>query len=238
VVDLSLPNTVDVTAVAVAEIADICTTDCLKPWAIPDRWDDLNDNGVYDPGEPYDPILTGYVPPGDVGTPIVLKIGNPHASIAPGQFFPVDFPPLGYGENPHTGGDYYREWIATCSPYPIAVGDSLQLEPGNMVGPTDQGVDELIALDPTAYWDEERRTIGGSAFGLSPRAIKVPFFDPTRPPDSGRNWVYVTKIAAFFLESRGPGSRVNARFMELASPGTPCPEGAPPSFIHGLTLVQ
>ena len=32
-------------------------------------------------------------------------------------------------------------------------GDLLLMEPGNMVGPTTQGIEDLIAQDPDAYWD-------------------------------------------------------------------------------------
>src|SRR5262245_30477208 len=42
VVDPFNNGTVDVTAVAEAWCFDVCETQCLKPWAIPDRWDDVN----------------------------------------------------------------------------------------------------------------------------------------------------------------------------------------------------
>jgi hypothetical protein len=107
-----------------------------------------------------------------------------------------------------------------------------------MVGPTMQGIRDLIELDPDAYWDEDLNTVMGSAFGLSPRVIKVPFYDPSRPPNAGRNHVYVIKIGAFFLEGTGPGSAVNSRFMQIASPGQPCDPDAPASFIMGFVLVE
>lgn len=237
VVDLARPNTTDVTAVAEAEVSPLCGTDCLKPWGVPDRWDDLDSDGECDAGE-YDPVGTGYMPPGDVGVEIVLKVGSPGAAIVPGQFFPVCFPPLGHSESPFTGGAIYREWIRECEPYTISVGDSLLLEPGNMVGPTIQGVDEIIAADPGAYWDVSRGTVMGSAFGTSPRVIKVVYIDPSRPPDSGRQHVFVAKIGAFFLERTGPGSRVTARFMAIATPGVPCEDDSGESFVMGYILVR
>jgi len=238
VVDIVRPNTADVSAVAMAEISDICSSDCVKPWAPPDRWDDVNGNGEYDEGEPYDPVDTGYLPPDDVGVQIVLKLGNPNQAIEPGHFFAVDFPPLGGDEAPITGADQYREWIATCSPYDVSPGDSLKLEPGNMVGPTIQGIRELFDLDPNAYWDEEEGTVMGSDWGLSPRVVKVAFYDPTRAPDPGKNYIHITKVGAFFLESLGPASAVTARFMQIATQGVPCDEDAPPSFLKGYRLVE
>jgi hypothetical protein len=140
----------DVTAVAAAEVYDVCASDCLKPWSIPDRWDDVNANGKLDPGETYDPITTGYQAPGDVGVTAVLKMGNPAGTMAAGQYFPIDLPPMDCtcGIAPQTGGDQYRENIAECNPYVVAPGDRLQLEPGNKVGPTSQGVQALIDRIP------------------------------------------------------------------------------------------
>ena len=241
VLDPSSSNTGDMTAVAAARWYDVCITNCLKPWSVPDRWDDANANGIYDDGEYYDPDHTGFVAPVDVGAEIVLKVGNPQQAIEPGIFFPVNFPPLNndYGENPLTGGDWYRQWISDCEPYPIGVGDQLQLEPGNMVGPTMQGMENLIAQDPNAYWDPVEQTIKNSNFAFSPRVGLIPFFDPRLPPSSGRNYVTVTKIAAFFIENVGPGSQVTGKFIQITTQGDPCEgSGTSDSFIKGIVLIE
>jgi hypothetical protein len=240
IVSLGSNNLSDVTAVAEAEVYNVCASDCLKPWAVPDRWNDLNNNGKMDVGEPYDPIATGYQAPGDVGTTIILKVGNPQQAIAPGQFFPIDLPPLNCpcGIAPQTGGSDYRWNIANCNPYTIAPGDKLQLEPGNMVGPTKQGVQDLVDQDPNAYWDSSEQTIKGSAFGKSPRVILVPFFDPTSPPTSGRNYVQVTKVGAFFLEGVQNNGDVTGRFITATVDGPKCVVQNPGTFIKGIQLVQ
>ena len=41
----------------------------------------------------------------------------------------------------------------TCTGLPVSIGDTLESENGNMIGPTRQGVNDLIALDPNAQWD-------------------------------------------------------------------------------------
>ncbi|MDH3216697.1 MAG: pilus assembly protein TadG-related protein [Candidatus Krumholzibacteria bacterium] len=235
-----LMSTADMTAVAAARVYDVCSSQCLRPWSIPDRWDDADTNGVYDAGEFYDPVTTGYVAPADVGTPIVLKVGNPQQAISSGVFFPVNFPPLDndQGISPLTGGSWYETWITECEPYPVEPGDRLQIEPGNMVGPTMHGMEELLALDPYAEWDPATKSITNSAYGLSPRIGLVPFFDPTQPPESGRNWVTVTKVGAFFIESVGPGSQVNARFIQVTSPGLACTGGLGSSLVKGIVLVE
>jgi hypothetical protein len=239
VVDPVVGNRADVTAVAAAQAFDVCAARCLKPWAIPDRWNDADADGEYDLGEPYDPEVTGYAAPQDVGLQITLKVGNPQSTIAPGLFFPVNYPPLNYpGENPLTGADWYREWIGDCEPYPVEIGDHLQVEPGNMVGPTKQGMDNLIALDPGAYWDSTHNVVAGSAFATSPRICLVPLFDPTLPPESGRNWVTVTRIGAFFVEETGPGGEVTGRFLEQTTTGFPCPGGLGTGFVKGIALIE
>jgi Flp pilus assembly protein TadG len=235
-------SSADVKAVAAAKIYDVCGGRCLKPWSIPDRWDDANNNGAYDEGEYYDPIATGYQVPVDVGADIVLKVGNPQEAIEPGVFFPVNFPPLNYesGEDPLEGANWYETWIAECTPYLVNVGDQLQIEPGNMVGPTRHGMEELIAQDPGAYWDPASKTVKGSAYGLSPRIGLIPFFDPTLPPGTGRHSgvVTVVKLGAFFIESIGPGSQVNGRFIQITTQGTPCPGGTASSFVKTIVLVE
>jgi hypothetical protein len=237
------PNEADVTAVAMAQVFDICASQCLKPWAIPDQWNDANDNGVYDEGDSYDPNTTAYKAPDDVGRTITLKMGNPQQTISPGIFYPVDYPPMNYptGESPLTGGDWYRTWISECNPYTVGEGDELQLEPGNMIGPTFQGMDTLYDQDPNAHWDSSLDSVTGSDFGLSPRVILVPFFDPSQPPTSGRNSVYVTRVGVFFLERMGNGNEVVGRFMSITQAGDPCTAGSPgigTSFVQGIVLIQ
>jgi Flp pilus assembly protein TadG len=232
-------NTADITATSAAQVYDLCGSRCLKPWAIPDRWDDANSDGIYDKGEYYDKDATGYTASTDVGTQVVLKYGDPSETIASGVFFPVSFPPLNTGQGkPQTGADVYRDWIAGCSPYLVDAGDRLMIEPGNMSGPTQQGMEELTASDPHAYWSGLSESVAGSAYAKSPRIALVPFFDPTSPPTSGRNWVQVTKIGAFFIESIRPNGEVTGRFLKVMAQGSPCPNGLGNSMVKGIALVE
>jgi Flp pilus assembly protein TadG len=238
IVDPGSNNLTDVTATAAARAYDVCSAACIKPWAIPDKWDDLNGNGALDAGE-YDPVTTGYVAPDDVGLQVVLKLGNPQDAISPGQFFPVDLPPIdcSCGVDPQPGGDAYRDNIAECNPYPVHVGDRLLTENGNMVGPTKQGMEALINADPGAYWSEADGAVRGSRFGMSPRIALVPFFDPTNPPASGKQEVTIVKLAAFFLEDVF-GGQVRGRFIGAMVQGGACVGGNGSSFLTGITLVE
>jgi hypothetical protein len=238
VVDPASNNRADVTAVAAAQAYDVCSSVCMKPWAIPDRWEDANANSQFDTGELYDPQLTGYQAPGDVGLSVTLKVGNPQQTMTPGVFYPVNYPPMDQTPAPLTGANYYRQWISECEPYLVGIGDRLQIEPGNMVGPTRQGMDELIALDPGATWDSASNTVINSAYGKSPRIALVPLFDPTLAPGSGRNYVTVTQVGAFFIEQTGPGGEVTGRFLDYAAPGVPCGTGLGGGLVKGLSLVE
>ena len=176
-----------VRATATAKSAIANASDCVKPWAIQDKWDELRDppfdvDSIYDvrfqsgpnAGDPLPtpPPLDVYVAPttsstgtgynlvDHLGQQVILKAGGPAASLNPGHFLPVDLPlPLDGGCTNPTGGACYRYNIPNCNGNLIAIGDFLTIEPGNMIGPTRQGVTDLIALDPgrDVQPDDEQR---------------------------------------------------------------------------------
>lgn len=99
-------------------------------------------------------------------------------------------------------------------------GDELQLEPGNMSGPTRQGLSALLADDPDAYWDSGTNSIKGSAFGdptNSPRVALITFYDPRKPPISGRNTIFVHQLGAVFIEGVDGRGNVQARFIRAVA---------------------
>jgi Flp pilus assembly protein TadG len=217
---------VDIQATATAEIQSASSASCLKPWAIPDAYDDVNNNGVFDEGDYYESRVTSWGTNYrsnnyDFGTQLVLKYGSPGDAIAPGQFFPIDLP---LPEGPDTGGDRYRENIANCNGQIVDIGDSVWTENGNMIGPTKQGVQELIDLDPGASWDPVDGIVN-SAFppGASPRIGRVPMFDPRVPPGTGKQELEITNIAGFFIEGVGGNGRVTGRLVPTTGTGGPTP---------------
>ncbi len=210
-------STLNINAVAVAQLGILDGVGGVKPWAIPD----LNFT---------------------LGVQAILKAGELGApGTSSGFFYPVDFPPLNRG-TPISGASQYSENIINGAEDPIFVGDILVVEPGNMIGPTAQGIRNLIDLDPTAYWqfDDSYQSnngyVAGSAYEgfSSPRIVKVAFYDPNDPPDSGKNTVQVIRLGAFFLEGYS-GRNVLGRFMEITSPGF---WGDSSSFIKGVKLIQ
>lgn len=204
-------HTANIHAAAVAEMGPLSGTSAVKPWAIPDL---------------------DYV----LGDLVVLKTGYLGAPGAPSSFFyPVDFPPLNKG-TPIPGAQEYWDNILTGSDGPIEIGDMLQLEPGNMVGPTRQAVLELIAMDPNAYWDGGSNTIKASDFPefTSPRVCKVSMYDINFPPDPGRNYVTVVRLGAFFLEGM-QGKDVHGRFIAITTSGD---WGPGDTDLYGVKLVE
>jgi len=272
-----------VRATATAEVLFGDSTDCVKPFAIPDKWLERR-NDVAPPGwseldsyehyaqngnnrgQPLNPFDL-YEPPNgpgnttgvngtgftrtsvtlggsDYGRVITLKQGNPQDQVSPGWFQPVVIVPG------CVGGNCYRNAIATCTSTVIGPGTVLQVEPGNMVGPTRQGMADLIALDPTAIWNTSANGgLGGVTGGcmqaatctMSPRIVAIPVYNPdtfNAGTPSGRIDITIVKVLGFFVE-RMQGNDVVGRLM--AYPGTPrggtstTPETA---FVISIALVR
>jgi hypothetical protein len=259
---------VDIGAMAAAQALDAGAARCLKPIAVPDAWDDAdddtNDNNLWDVGEAWDfgsdpgdryqrfngsddpdaTNATGYGselrgPDADWGRPLQLKAQDPNSefNMEPGIFFPWRLPPDpnqgecaqgGGGGATEAGAATYRNNICTCNQSQINLFEPYDLQPGNMVGPTFQGIGELIDSDPTAYWEQAAnggrggvaRPNADSPTGwedvgtASPRVVKMALFDPTQITGSGMQSIEFNNFALMFIEDMpSPRSPVNGRFM-------------------------
>ena len=267
---VGVPNQ-GVQATATAEALFGNTTDCVKPFAIPDRWDEFRDDQgpagwsetdtferyerdgetVLSPADAYDPD-GGFSPQsvtlggGDYGRYLELKAGNPSGAIAPGLYHPVVINP---DEGP--GGANYRDNIATCDPTLIGPGTVLEAEPGNMVGPTAQGMRDLIALDPYAQWDPNLNGIGrggirGGCMGngscaLSPRVVAIPVYNPDAYDAgraSGRIVFEIVKVLGFFVDEMN-GNDVAGYIMTYPSEPNAGMGGVPGNnFVVSVALVR
>ncbi len=238
-------NQGNMTARATAVITPVGETSCLRPWVFPDRWNDVNHDSLWEPGEYYDPATTGYRVPDDLGRVITLKYNAGGSTPKMGWYQPIRFGPVNHGGPDCNGADCYRTFISQCEPYPVDVGDTMELEMGNMVGPTRQGWSELYSQDPGAKFNATTGTIVNSAYPVSPRLIKVGMYDPTvgiiSSGSTGSNkFVAITKIAYLFIEAPPTGGSavaVTARFVKYASSGEPCP-GCPEGFLFTARLVE
>jgi hypothetical protein len=262
-------NSQNTYASAVAQVAAANTSDCLKPWGVADKW--AEPDGSWDPTDTFDPGAgdnyrypgengpndpgTGFkappATPNDYGVELTLKVGNPHDTINPGWFQALDLGVCGHG------AACYREEIRTCvGPSPYGIGDDIPKKNGNMVGPTSQGVGDLIDLDPNADWDPITKTIVNSCVGppytcsvpgyiQSPRVVAVPVFDLemyTQTGGPGNGTVRMVNILGFFVDRMGGwhnndviGYLINKK--ELFDPTKPgVPNGS--SFIKQVLLIR
>jgi hypothetical protein len=249
----------DVTATAVAEASPANAATCIKPWAVPDKWLEVIDP-PWDPDDTFDvykkngkgmlPNPDIYVPVGntnytgynpdpagpDYGLAIMLKAGSPQQALNASHFFPIALPP-------DNGGDWYRENIPECWPGILQIGDLVPVEPGNMTGPTMQGVEELMAKDPNAYWDDVNERVV-STMNPSPRIVTIPVFDPMvyeESRQSGRQDIQVANLVNFFLINvQNGGNSIYGRIVPgtgliRGTGGGPAPIG---SFLKAIRLVQ
>lgn len=214
--------------------------------ALCDGWWDEGEEWTFDPTQDVyeqaqeigDPNATGYGSAArdgvggitnDRGRQITIKAQDPNSEfvVNPGTFLPWQMPDGDGGYM--TGAADYRTNIETCNEQPVFLSDDASdpdgmyeypLEFGNMVGPTFQGVRELIQQDPGAYWDPSGSgSIQGSDYpGLdSPRVIIVGLVDPEQLIGSGSERptdVRFNNFAMLFLEEQaGTQAPVVARFL-------------------------
>ena len=250
--------TADVDATATAEAALANAATCVKPWGIPDKWDEQQ-TPAWDPtdtldmyyengpnkGNPlpnpdlYVPVgyagYTGYQPSPqgpDYGLQLTLKPGNPQNAINPSHFYALALPP-------NSGAAWYEQNIPGCWPNVAVIGELVPVEPGNMVGPTSQGTQALIDQDPGAFWDGQKVV---SSMSPSPRIVVIPVFDPAvyeAGRQAGRLDIQIANLAGFFIENM-QGNDVVGRLVPMtglirANGGGNAPTG---SFLRAIQLVQ
>jgi Flp pilus assembly protein TadG len=243
-------DTADIGATATAEASPANAMTCVKPFTIPDRWIEKQDP-PWDPSDTFDmydskgkPLAnpdvyipatsssyTGYNAERDKGMTILLKSDN-DSKINPSIYYPWAIPG-------NSGASDYRRDIAGCNQTIMGFGEILQPEPGNMTGPTKQGMDDLIDKDPTAYWDEnENRVV--SPKHPSPRVVAIPLFDPDfyeSGKHGGKNASFkAVNYLGFFIEEMR-GNEVYGRITPIGglrkgSGYGEAPEGAFPKVIR------
>jgi hypothetical protein len=179
-----------VQATATAWVGFGNSVDCLRPFGVADRWNDIveptanprkfqrwnkvgNSAVELDPKDIYTPPSsgsagTGYTVADHLGEQVIVKGGNNPNSVAdaisPGWTLPLQLPDGAGGYE--SGAAPYEDAIKHCIGNPVTIGDYLPTETGVMVGPTAQGTetdsDSLINQDPNAVWDTGTGTVSGS----------------------------------------------------------------------------
>jgi Flp pilus assembly protein TadG len=244
--------TANINATATAEASPADSMTCVKPFTIPDRWIEKQ-TPPFDPDDSFDAFAsknkplanpdvyigpddaanyTGYDAERDKGLQIMLKADN-NTKIAPSFYYPYAIPGS-------TGASDFRNNIGTCNTTVMQFNQLFDPEPGNMVGPTKQGMDDLIALDPNAYWDTATNRVV-STKNPSPRVVAIPLFDPLYYADgkqNGRNAALkFVNYLGFFIEPM-QGDTVVGRITPIGGlhkGGSPAP---PAAFPKSIRLVQ
>jgi Flp pilus assembly protein TadG len=190
-------------ATAMAQVTSGNAVTCIKPWIVADKWIDNNEPpiGGWAQGDTYSPPVDTYTAPGfkpdtDTGLELVLKEGAV-GTWSSGWTQQIDFD--------RTGSSAYSDEIAGCPDwvptvaiydptYPCSSrGDTadpsrgcVSVKTGMAAGPTKQGVDDLVAKDPSAYWNGT--TVAGGCMdagncdnpaspNLSPRIAPIAVFN-------------------------------------------------------------
>jgi Flp pilus assembly protein TadG len=177
-------------------------------------------------------------PPGQAGFLVgcsnvySLKLGA--GSGTTGNYQALDFPGCDEGTcagySP-TGANTYRCLLASGYSCCVKIGQTIQTEPGNMTGPTRQGLQDRWDAD-----NDRRSNICYSAYtGNRNRIVNVPVIQSL---GNGRTDVKVIGFAAFFLRTRPTGGSqqpVEAEFIYDIVPGS---GGGGNSTVFAIRLVK
>ncbi len=261
--------TADIGATATAEASNANAMTCVKPFTIPDRWIEsstgkqsqptdafnrydkkgnvLPSPDVYQPaylepppvppgGKTPNSSYSGYNTADSLGMTLVLRAGQGN-NIQPSMYYSLAM-------TDSMGGDDYRWNIANCNHSIYSWGDPLVQEPGDKQGPTIDGIQELIAKDPGATWNDSTNKVVNSAYGdrQSPRVFPIPLFDPDYydyGQETGRvaslrvaNWI------GFFVEYIGSGSEIHGRIIPIGGIKDKTRTGGMSAFPKTIRLVQ
>lgn len=249
--------TVDVAASATAEALPSNAMTCVKPFSIPDKWQENSDSqaratgtwtaaaqfdvtdtagrplanpDVYFPAN--DARYTGYTVARDKGSRLTLRAGT-GPQVMSSAYVPWKMP----------ANAGYRDNVASCNTSIVHWGDSIAVQTGNLAGLTAQGVQDLIDEDPDARWDVRCKCVVDSPYGAnSPRVFPIPLYDPAyyakgrllgRPAD-----YRVANFLGFFADSL-EGDSVSGYITDIIGVTDTTAGPAPASaFPKTIRLVQ
>jgi hypothetical protein len=206
----------------------------------------------FDPSVADDPLhpQTGYGSgmrggvgyPGDVGLPLLLKpqTGNGNSVPSPERmgnaFWLLDLDP---------GAGVRQEIGQGC--YTANIGDPVPYISGSHTGPTRQGVDDLVSLDPSATWDQATHRVINSSYPdwtQSPRVVTIGLIDPiywttaskNAKPDPGSTFTNFARMFVLPTPQGGPPQNIQAVFIGPAQGGQGGPVGGP--LVRVLQLIE
>ena len=252
---LRLRETADIGATATAEASPANAQDCVLPFTIPDRWNEMH-TPAFDPNDDFEAFkfpqgtplanpdeyigpedkdnYTGYNPHRDRGMQIALK-ADQGSKLAPSMYQVWDV------EGANRGSDDVRDAVCGCKQQVLGYGQTFVHKPGFQAGPVEQGIECLINKDPGAYWDDVNKRVV-TTMAKSPRIRAIPLFDPWYY-DQGNPHGRVARLKfvnylGFFIEGM-KGNEVVGRIVPIGglTMGS-LPDGPPAAFPYSILLVK
>lgn len=228
---------------------------CLKPLLMPD----CNPADNSDPnlncatsgqGHFFDPSTGAIVKPGTYPSGVIGMPWTLHSNAGPSQWYLV-----GFNGAPPSSGAALRTHIKECTPAPLSCGATLTTANGNILGPTNQGVDALInaSNDGLNRGQDSIDTTVGPPFAItggannpnpalvgktffdysqSPSVVTVPVYTGNSLPPGGTTVTIVGYMQVFIKDADhvGNSDNVDVVILNISSCG-----GAPPGGGGGTT---
>jgi Tfp pilus assembly protein PilX len=170
-----------------------------------------------------------------IGTQMTIKPQTPSSALNPGQFYIIDLPDS-------MGGNDYRMNIKYGAGLEVECLDNYSVQTGNLVGPTFQGVDDLIGDPPRFEYagtseDPARysRVSDGAIFDMAEGVIVAPIwtscgmagFCPDATLMGTTPVVQMIGWSVLFLEGiQGPNLKARLVNVTSCGPGTNTTEGS------------
>jgi Flp pilus assembly protein TadG len=235
-------NTANIGVEGIAEAASQATNAIVKPWFIPNTVlatpkGDCSACTTVPPqvlisGNP--PQLTAWGR-SQLGAQFTLKPNNPNGAIAPGDFYGIQMP------NDNNSGSLYRDNISENLNPAVKCAESYDILKGNKVGPTKQGVDDLIgnpARDKYQAVGQYQTPTGVS--DVSDALVSAPIWDscsaaycPGNNFPKGQASLKIVGFALLFLDGF-QGSNLTAHLIDVTACSNPT--AAPPTGSAVLSL--
>ncbi len=222
-------DTLEVLCQSNAKLVSVSGSYCFVPYTLPDWFNDVNGDSVFQPGiDRYTPLGTGYDGSRDVGLRMTVRYRDFESGSHLGRVFGVFFEDGGKGDGlpdlefPCGSGEQmiYVEMILRLENRPDGI---LALKANNR-----------IAKDPGARWDATSLSVVNSRFPdySSPRIVKIPVCDPR----TQLNRCMVRKLMSVFIE-RTTGGGVTVVTMNMLLLGEVNQTDAV-SFIKHARLIR
>lgn len=131
------------------------------------------------------------------------------------------------------GSENYRQNIMYGYPYRLGLGDEVETEPGNISGPTWEGVTYRLSQDTHHCTPQNYRLD-------CPRVVVVPVYDPATM-NQGRNTVKIVGFALFLLtgvDGQGNESYIKGYFLQSVPPDYCQASITPGQKTYGLQAVK